>query len=63
MAHTDCIHCYFICLSPLLPATLVVNMHTKTDFAGAARELLGIVCTASLCVSSLFLPLFLSLFN
>lgn len=58
-------HCFFkSVLSPLLLTTPVMKMHTKTDFVGAARELLGIVAAHILttilqvCVSPTFLPLF-----
>lgn len=58
-------HCFFkSVLSPLLPTTPVMKMHTKTDFVGAARELLGIVAAHILttilqvCVSPTSPPLF-----
>ncbi len=34
---------FYLFVSPLLPTPPVMKMHTKTDFAGAVRELLGIV--------------------
>lgn len=49
-------------LSPLLRTTPVMKMHTKTDFAGAAPEPLGIVAAQILttalqvCVSPLHIP-------
>lgn len=59
-------------VSPLLPTTPVMKMHTKTDFVGAFQELLGIVVAQiltsalqvyeSVCLLPL-LPLFLSLFE
>lgn len=57
-------HCFLkSLLSPLLPTSPVMKMHTKTDFVGAARELLGIVAAQTLTsilqvrASPTFLPL------
>lgn len=62
-AYTQCFF-FLSVLSPLLPSTPVMKMHTKTDFVGAVQELLGIVAAHVLttilqvCVSPTFLPLF-----